>query len=71
MSALQGDLPIETMKTLLTPITTVTASNETTLHMEFSEPLPYIMTLLSYWYLNRIDNTNDTSFLQTPPIGTG
>lgn len=69
--ALQGDLPIETMKKLLTPITKVTASNETTLHMEFSEPLPYIMTLLSYWYLIRIDNTNDTSFLQTPPIGTG
>lgn len=52
-------------------VSTVTASDDTTLVVEFTKPVPYYETLFSYWYLIRMDDPNDASFLKALPVGTG
>jgi len=39
--------------------------------MTFSSPVPYALDLLNYWYILRLDDPADTSFIEHFPTGTG
>lgn len=68
---LKTDLGVIKMTGLFAPVKAVHAPNRHTVRMEFSQPLPDIFTMLSYWYLVDFDNPNDTVFLKHLPNGTG
>lgn len=69
--ALKTDLGVQKMTSLFEPVASVTAPNASTVVMKFKTPLPYIMDILSFWYLVNFDNPSDTSFVKHLPIGTG
>lgn len=61
---------VEIMAGLFTPVTAVKAPNDSTVLIEFSGPTPYVLTLLSYWYLVNIE-PSDPDFMKHLPVGTG
>lgn len=69
--ALKSDPGVQKMIGLFGPVTAVTAPDPTTLVMEFSLAVPYILDILSYWYAVRLEDPSDTGFVKSPPIGTG
>jgi peptide/nickel transport system substrate-binding protein len=69
--ALKSYTGAEIMAGLFTPVSSVTAPDASTVRIEFSQPVPYVMTLLSYWYLVNIDDTSDPDFMKHLPVGTG
>lgn len=70
-AALKTYVGVEIMTGLFTPVSAVTAPSDSTVLIEFNQPVPYVMTLLSYWYLVNIDNPGDPDFLKHLPVGTG
>ncbi len=62
---------INKLKPLFKPVTSVTAPDATTVVMQFSTAVPYYLELLSDWYLLRIDDPSDLTFIKKPPVGTG
>jgi peptide/nickel transport system substrate-binding protein len=69
--ALKTYVGVEIMQGLFGPVSGVKAPDDATVLMEFSQPVPYVMTLLSYWYLVNIDDPSDPNFLAHIPVGTG
>lgn len=61
---------VEIMAGLMTPVSAVKAPNGSTVLIEFNQPVPYVLTLLSYWYLVNID-PSDPDFMKHLPVGTG
>ncbi len=68
---LKSDIGVQKMTGLLGPVSAVKALGNDTVLLELKEPVPYIMDILSYWYLVNFDDPADTDFLKHLPIGTG
>ena len=56
---------------LFAPITEVLASDEYTLELRFSAPVPYVLDILDYWFAIRIADPADPQMLNALPVGTG
>ncbi|MDA8292097.1 MAG: ABC transporter substrate-binding protein [Actinomycetota bacterium] len=69
--ALKTDLGVEKMTALFKPVSSVRAEKADTIVMQFSDPVPYVWDILSYWYLVNLDNTSDPNFMSHLPDGTG
>lgn len=69
--ALKTDPGVQKIKELFAPVTSVKAPDPTTVVMEFSAPVPYVLDILDYWYAVRFDDPKDTNFLTKLPVGTG
>ena len=69
--ALKSDLGVEKMTGLFKPVSAVRASDAHTVVMDFSEPVPYVWDILSYWYLVNFDKPSDPNFTSHLPDGTG
>lgn len=69
--ALKSYVGVEIMQGLFGPVSDVKAPDDATVLIEFNQPVPYVMTLLSYWYLVNIDDPSDPDFLAHIPVGTG
>lgn len=68
---LRSDAGVQKINEFFGPVKTVTAPDSSTVVMEFSAPVPYILDLLNYWYAIRLDDSADTDFLRHLPVGTG
>lgn len=69
--AVESDAGVQKIKELFAPVTGVTATDPSTVEMTFSSPVPYALDLLNYWYILRLDDPADTSFVNHFPTGTG
>lgn len=69
--ALESDAGVQKIKELFAPVTGVTATDPTTVAMTFSSPVPYALDLLNYFYLVRLDDPADSTFVKHFPTGTG
>lgn len=69
--AVEADAGVQKIKELFAPVTGVTATDDSTVEMTFSSPVPYALDLLNYWYILRLDDPADTSFIEHFPTGTG
>lgn len=56
---------------LIEPISNVVAVDQYTIEFQFDNPVPYITDILDYWFAIRIDDPDDTSFVDSVPVGTG
>lgn len=70
-AALKDYEGISKIQGLFAPIKDVRATDNYTLEMSFSAPVPYILDVLDYWFAIRIDDKTDPQMLKSPPVGTG
>jgi peptide/nickel transport system substrate-binding protein len=68
---LATDPSVMKIKGIMGPIKEVVAPDPATLQLSFSAPVPYITDILDYWFLLRIDDKTDPTFVKKLPVGTG
>jgi peptide/nickel transport system substrate-binding protein len=59
------------VKALFVPITAVEATDEYTLVLRSAQPVPYITDIIDYWFLIRIDSTENATLTNPLPVATG
>ncbi|RDJ21298.1 ABC transporter substrate-binding protein [Bosea caraganae] len=69
--ALAGDQGVQKIKAVFAPVKSITAPDAATVLVTFSNPVPYGIDLLNYFYAVRLENPDDTIFMRSLPIGTG
>ncbi len=68
---LAADAGIRKTRDLLVPVTDVSAADKFTVKFTFTSPLPYFTDILDYFWVLRIDDPADPSFMKKPPVGSG
>lgn len=69
--ALRADVGVQKVKELFAPVGGVTAPDPATVVMSFTDPTPYALDLLNFWYAVRFDDPSDAAFIKHLPVGTG
>lgn len=69
--ALEPEQGVQKIKSLFEPVTAIEAPDSATVHVTFSEALPYALDIMHYFYAIRMEDPADTGFLQALPVGTG
>lgn len=62
---------VQKMASLFEPVAAVSAPDDTTVVMEFSNPVPYVIDILDYWYAVRFPSADKMKMLEDLPVGTG
>src|SRR5690349_3290156 len=65
------DPSVKKIQGIMGPVKEVNAPDKATLELKFSAPVPYILDILDYWFLIRIEDKSDPQFLKKLPVGTG
>ena len=68
---LERELGIRKTRDLLAPVKDVQATDRYTLLFTFTGPVPYFPEILDYFWVIRIDDPTEPSFLRKQPVGSG
>ncbi len=68
---LEADSAVSKTRNLMATVADVVAVDDYTVRFDFSEPTPYITEILDFFWLIRIDDKSDPTFMTNLPVGTG